>query len=199
MIRPPKWCSRCRGEGLRCLAFIVKSQAQSNHTFSDKSSFGLIFLLSLFPMLSNILLNPSASPSPKARSASRSFGGVAVLAVLAENARSLLLSAIGGARGTPGGGGWETIEDDPPILLPKEKVRAEERSENGGRGTGAGGTGISWKSLGFPEAALMSERVSVEEGIVEEELSRADEAALLYGAFVEIDLSVQVLLLKASS
>jgi hypothetical protein len=75
-------------------------------------------------------------------------------------------------------------------------VRAEERSENGGRGTGAGGTGISWKGLGFPEAALMSERVSVEEGIVEEELSRADEAALLYGAFVEIDLSVQVLLLK---
>lgn len=86
--------------------------------------------------------------------------------------------------------------DDPPILLPKEKVRAEERSENGGRGTGAGGTGISWKGLGFPEAALMSERVSVEEGMVEEELSRAEEAALPYGALVEIELSVQVLLLK---
>jgi hypothetical protein len=75
-------------------------------------------------------------------------------------------------------------------------VRAEVRSENGGRGTGAGGTGMSWKGLGLPDAALMSERVSVEEGIVEEELRRAEEAALLYGALVEIDLSVQVLLLK---
>jgi hypothetical protein len=57
-------------------------------------------------------------------------------------------------------------------------VRAEERRENGGRGTGAGGTGMSWKGFGFPDAALMSERVSVE-GIVEDELRRADEAALL--------------------
>jgi hypothetical protein len=55
---------------------------------------------------------------------------------------------------------------------------------------------MSWKGLGLPDAALMSERVSVEEGIVEEELRRAEEAALLYGALVEIDLSVQVLLLK---
>jgi hypothetical protein len=53
-----------------------------------------------------------------------------------------------------------------------------------------------WKGLGFPEAALTSERVSVEEGIVEEELRRAEEAALLYGALVEMELSVQVLLLK---
>lgn len=58
-------------------------------------------------------------------------------------------------------------------------MRAEERSENGGRGTGLGGTGISWKGLGFPEAALMSERVSVDDGIVDDELRRADEAALL--------------------
>lgn len=79
--------------------------SRSTHTFSGESCLGLIFLLSLFPMLSNILLNPSASLSPKARSASRSLGGVAVLAVLAENARSLLLSAIGGARGIPGGEG----------------------------------------------------------------------------------------------
>jgi hypothetical protein len=82
--------------------------------------------------------------------------------------------------------------------LPKEKVRAEERNENGGRGTGAGGTGISRKGFGFPEAALTSERVSVEEGMVEEELRRAEEAALLYGALVEMELSVQVLLLKIS-
>ena len=72
----------------------------------------------------------------------------------------------------------------------------EERRENGGRGTGVGGTGISWKGLGFPEAALMSERVSAEEGIVDEELRRAEEAALLYGALVEAELSVQVLLLN---
>jgi len=57
---------------------------------------------------------------------------------------------------------------------------------------------MSWKALGFPEAALTSERVSVEEGIVEEELRRAEEAALLYGALVEMELSVQVLLLKFS-
>jgi hypothetical protein len=55
---------------------------------------------------------------------------------------------------------------------------------------------MSWKGLGFPEAALTSERVSVEEGIVEEELRRAEEAALLYGALVEMELSVQALLLK---
>ena len=54
---------------------------------------------------------------------------------------------------------------------------------------------MSWKGLGFPEAALTSERVSVEEGIVEDELRRAEEAALLYGALVEAELSVQVLLL----
>jgi len=53
-----------------------------------------------------------------------------------------------------------------------------------------------WKGLGFPEAALTSERVSVEEGMVEEELRRAEEAALLYGALLEMELSVQVLLLK---
>ena len=55
---------------------------------------------------------------------------------------------------------------------------------------------MSWKGLEFPEAALTSERVSVVEGIVEEELRRADEAALLYRALVEMELSVQVLLLK---
>jgi hypothetical protein len=55
---------------------------------------------------------------------------------------------------------------------------------------------MSWKGFGFPEAALTSERVSVEEGMVEEELRRAEEAALLYGALVEMELSVQVLLLK---
>jgi hypothetical protein len=55
---------------------------------------------------------------------------------------------------------------------------------------------MSRKGLGFPEAALTSDRVSVEEGIVEEELRRAEEAALLYGALVEMELSVQVLLLK---
>ncbi len=55
---------------------------------------------------------------------------------------------------------------------------------------------MSWKGLGFPEAALMSERVSAEEGMVEDELRRAEEAALLYGALVETELSVQVLVLK---
>ena len=55
---------------------------------------------------------------------------------------------------------------------------------------------MSWNGLGFPEAALVSERVSVEEGIVEEELRRAEDAALLYGALVEAELFVQVLLLK---
>jgi hypothetical protein len=119
-----------------------------------------------------------------------------VLAVLAERARSLLLSAIGAAWGTAGRWGGDAIDDDPPVRLPKERVRAEERNENGGRGTCVGGTGMSWKGLGFPEAALTSERVSVEEGIVEEELRRAEEAALLYGAFVEMELSVQVLLLR---
>lgn len=77
----------------------------SPHTFDGKSCLELIILLSLSPILSNILLNSSASLSPNARSASRSFGGVAVLAVLAEKARSLLLSEIGAARGTAGGGG----------------------------------------------------------------------------------------------
>ena len=75
-------------------------------------------------------------------------------------------------------------------------MRVEERCENGGRGANTGGARISWKGLGVPEAALMSERVSVEEGIVEEELNRAEEAALLYGALVEIELSVLVLWLK---
>ena len=37
---------------------------------------------------------------------------------------------------------------------------------------------------------LVSGAVSVEEGIVEEELRRAEEAALPYGAPVEVDLSV---------
>jgi hypothetical protein len=103
-----------------------------------------------------------------------------VLAVLAERARSLLLSGVGAARGIEDRGGWDAIEDGPPVLLLlKEKVRAEERNENGGRGIGVGGAGMSWKGFGFPEAALTSERVSVEEGIVEEELRRAEEAALL--------------------
>jgi hypothetical protein len=178
------------------LSFHRQSHAWSPHTFDDKSCLALIILLSLFPILSNILLNSSASLSPNVRSASRSLGGVAVLAVLAERARSLLLSETGAARGTADRGDWDAIEDDPPVLLPKEKVRAEERNENGGRGTGVGGAGMSWKGFGFPEAALTSERVSVEEGMVEEELRRAEEAALLYGALVEMELSVQVLLLK---
>jgi hypothetical protein len=69
---------------------------------SDKSCLVLRILLSLFPMWSNMLLNPSVSLSLNASSASRSLGGVAVLAVLAENARSLVLSATGAARGMAG-------------------------------------------------------------------------------------------------
>jgi hypothetical protein len=71
----------------------------------SESCLGLIFLLSLFPMLSNMLLNPSVSLSPKPSSESRSLGGVAVLAVLADNARSLLPSTVGAPRRTAGGGG----------------------------------------------------------------------------------------------
>jgi hypothetical protein len=122
-------------------------------------------------MWSNMLPKPSISVFSSARSESNNRGGVAVLAVLAVTARSLLLWMSGGR--PPG----EEAGDD-LLAIPKEKVREESR-RNPGLADDGGGTGISLYAL-CPLA--LSERVSIDEGLVEEVLRRAEEAALSFGA-----------------
>lgn len=120
-----------------------------------------------------MLPKPSISEFSSARSESNNRGGVAVLAVLAVlavTARSLLLWMSGGR--PPGD---ETGDD--LFAIPKEKVREESRRKPGLAEDG-GGTGTSYDLCPF----ALSERVSIEEGLVEEVLSRAEEAALPLGA-----------------
>ena len=134
-----------------------------------------------------MLLNPSAPESSNARSASSSWGGVAVLAELAVAARSLPKSLLGvlwlDSAITCGGIG--DAELDFLALVPKENVRLEPRNEKPGLVGGLGGTGVSWKGRWVDDLQLISDRASVEEGIVEEELRRAEDAALPYGVFEE--------------
>lgn len=122
-------------------------------------------------MWSNMLPNPSISELSSARSESNNRGGVAVLAVLAVTARSLLLWMSGGR--PPG----EEAGDD-LLAIPKEKVREVSRRKPGLAEDG-GGTGMSLYDL-CPLA--LSDRASMDEGLVEEVLRRAEEAALPLGA-----------------
>lgn len=128
-----------------------------------------------------MLPKPSNSVFSSARSESNNRGGVAVLAVLAVTARSLLLFMSGGR--PPG----EEAGDD-RLAMPKEKVREESRRKPGLAEDG-GGTGISVYDLWALPWPFLSERASIDEGLVDDVLRRAEEAALPLGA-VEWERSV---------
>lgn len=154
-------------------------------TFCGDRVAGLMSLLDRSPMPSNMFPKPSISESSNARSESNSFGGVAVLALLAVMARPLgsfvLAGCTAGAGDAAGEENCGSLEDLMPT--PKEKVRAEFR-RNPGLADGGGGTGMSLKAAW----TLLSDRLSIDEGVVEV-LNRVEDALLSYWP-VDADLSV---------
>ncbi len=93
-------------------------------------------LLPRFPKLSNMFPNPSKSDPPRFRSASRSFGGVAVLALaklLVVIARSLTdpLASDVSTCAMPNCVADPGLEDC-AAFRPKEKVRPAALTENAG-------------------------------------------------------------------
>jgi hypothetical protein len=144
----------------------------------------------LLSWLSNILLKPS-DPESKLMSESNSFGGVAVLAVLAVMALSRVTVFMVGDSSCPVPGREEPIGDDLGLFVPKENVRpAFARRDATGRDSGIGGTGISWSALFNEKELSPCVGMSVEEGSVDEELKRAEDAELSYRPPVEAELSV---------
>lgn len=147
-------------------------------------------------MLSNMFPKLSISDSPKAKSASSNFGGVAVLAVLAVIALSLLLGTMAGSGvgvgdgtgGCDGTGGTSSF-----CLLGNENVRPaffnDHPLKRGPVFAGRSGDGRLPEVIEF---VCESFDISVDEGIVDEELRRAEDAALPYGA-VEAVLFVPLL------
>jgi hypothetical protein len=73
------------------------------------------------------------------------------------------------------------VEDSRVLVMPNESDRGGLRRKPGLVVAG-GGTGISLYGLEFAFCRFLSDLVSIEEGFVEEELSRAEDAALPFGA-----------------
>jgi len=123
--------------------------------------------LSGFPRLSNIFpkssLLPVSRPAPRLNCPSDIFGGVAVLSV------PLVWTRLIGISGVAVRGGAEGV-DDLPNRPPKENVRpaAARRPPAGG-----GGAGISC-ILECGDVASSGGGISVEDGRVDEELSRVE-------------------------
>lgn len=103
---------------------------------------------------------------------------MAVEALLAVIARSLVTFLIVGDSWMVSDLAVVTGEEVLDPLLPNEKVRPAVRIENAGLCPGIGGTGMSWRARlnEIDESAPVG--TSVEDGRVEEELNRADEAEL---------------------
>ena len=123
-------------------------------------------------MWSNMFPNPSNSVASSAKSESNSLGGVAVLAVLSVTVLLLLLSNREGR--LPSG---EVGDPRLPFVTPKENALAG-LCRNPGLAVVGGGTGMSLKGLDPAPCTFLSDRVSMDEGFVEDVLRRAEDAAL---------------------
>jgi hypothetical protein len=104
-----------------------------------------------------------------------------VLAVLVVTALSLPFSKLGRPAGDEFGG------DRLPLAIPKENVRGGLRRKP--CRADVGGTGISFRGLDPDPRTFLSDLASMEEGLVEDMLRRAEEAALSFGA-LECERSV---------
>lgn len=128
-------------------------------------------------MWSNILPKPSSSEFSSARSESTSRGGVAVLVELVVTVLFLRLSTTGGR--PPVGGAeepplsWSASKENDLFLPGVRKIPK--------RVGGAGGVGMSSEGFVPAPCTFLSDRVSIEEGFVEEVLRRVEDAALSLG------------------
>jgi hypothetical protein len=99
----------------------------------------------------------------------------------------------------PAGGFGEVIGEDLGLFVPNENVRpAFARRAKESCDSGIGGTGISCNALFRGNALSTCTGTSVDEGSVEEELNRAEEAELSYKPPVEAELLVPPLPLERS-
>jgi membrane carboxypeptidase/penicillin-binding protein PbpC len=77
-------------------------------------------------------------------------------------------------------------------FVPNENVLPPARKENAGSSLGLGGAGISWSGLCPARMMLESSgKASVEEGNVEEELSRAEDDEVSLYPYVEAEFACE--------
>jgi hypothetical protein len=139
-------------------------------------------LLPRLPIPSNMFPKLSVPEPPKLISSSNNLGGVAVLAVLAVIALSLrpgVYAADCVMTGNCGGGDTGSTRTSFFDLLANENVLPAFLIDHPLE-RGVGGTGMSWSGRGLDNVEFVCEslEISVVEGMVEEELSRAEDAAL---------------------
>jgi hypothetical protein len=125
---------------------------------------------------------PSAPEPPKDISSSNNLGGVAVLVVLAVIALSLrpgVKAVVCFMVGNGGGGGTGSTGTSFFCLLANENVLPAFLIDHPLE-RGVGGTGMSWSGRGLETIEFVCEslEISMVEGMVEEELRRAEDAAL---------------------
>lgn len=128
-------------------------------------------------MWSNMLPKPSSSELSSAKSESNNRGGVAVLVVLVVLAVTVRFLPVSAGWGREGPG--DEAGDDRRI--PNDMDRGGLRRKPG-LADADGGTGLSLKGLELVPWTFFSDFVSMDEGFVDDVLSRVEEAALLLGA-----------------